>query len=99
MGESSKRLVQHAKRVRDGKTPELLFAEGVRLCEEAVRALTLDAVLYSAKLLRQERGERLLQSLAGRAFPVVEVKDSVLDALTDAKTSQGVVVLAGRPRT
>jgi TrmH family RNA methyltransferase len=56
-------------------------------------------VLYSAKLLRQERGERLLASLAGRACPVVEVKESVLDALADAKTSQGIVVLASRPRT
>lgn len=99
MSESQKRLVQRAKSVRDGKTPELIFIEGVRLCEEAVRTLTLESVLYSPKLLRQARGEQLLDECAQRGCTPVEVKESMLDAAADTKTSQGVILLAQRPRT
>jgi len=31
-------LVQHARAVRDGREPELIFVEGVRLAEEATSA-------------------------------------------------------------
>ncbi len=99
MSESQKSIVQRAKSVRDGKTPELIFVEGVRLGEEALRALTLDSVLYSPKLLRQPRGEQMLVECAGRGCTPVEVKESMLDAAADTKTSQGVIILAQRPRT
>jgi hypothetical protein len=41
-------LLRQARAVRDGKLDELIFVEGLRLCEEGVRSkLSIEAVLYS----------------------------------------------------
>ena len=48
-------LVKHARAVRDGKFHEQIFIEGLRLCEEAQQALSVDDikdVIYTERLLR-----------------------------------------------
>lgn len=91
--------VKLARAVRDGKQRELIFLEGVRLCEEAARAgLDVEQVFYTEKLTRDERGVRLLDAL-GRARRLTPVSQDVLDSISDTKTPQGVVALARRPPT
>ena len=93
-------LVQRARAVREGREKEFIFVEGVRLCEEAARAaLDIEAVLHAPALERDGRGARLLGELRGRAARVLAADASVLDFVSDTKTSQGVVALARRPRT
>jgi TrmH family RNA methyltransferase len=93
-------LVKRARAVRDGKIRGQIFIEGVRLCEEATRAgLEINAVLYNEKLLKDERGQRLLQSLKAAEAQVALVSESVLSSVSDTKTPQGVVILALRPPT
>ena len=42
--------------MRDGKVDELIFVEGLRLCEEALRSgLTIEAVIVSDELARKEK--------------------------------------------
>jgi len=93
-------LVQQARAVRDGHARELVFVEGVRLCEEALRAgVDVESVLYTAALEESASGSRLVEELrriCPRAFSVTE---SVLESVADTTTSQGVVVLARRPLT
>ncbi len=49
-------LLRQARAVRDGKIDELIFVEGLRLCEEAQRSkLTIEAVIVSEELVRKER--------------------------------------------
>ncbi|MBC7931367.1 MAG: RNA methyltransferase [Rubrivivax sp.] len=93
-------LIQQARAVRDGRERELVFVEGVRLCEEALRAgVDFEAVFYTIELESNERGALVVEALrraCPRALPVTE---SVLESVADTKTSQGVIALARRPRT
>jgi TrmH family RNA methyltransferase len=93
-------LVQHARAVREGREKELIFVEGVRLAEEAVGAsLKFETVFYAESLARDERGERLLKNLRRLCERVLPVGESVLESVSDVKSSQGVVALARRPLT
>lgn len=93
-------LVRQAREARDGKNKELIFVEGLRLCEEAARAgLELDAVLFTEGFAKDARSSRLLDALANAADKVATVGDAVIEHLSDTKTPQGVVALARRPRT
>jgi len=92
-------LVKHARAVRDGKASELIFVEGVRLCEEASRSIVIEDVLYTKELTKDARGATLLEALRLNARRVVAVTEEVLAAVSDTKTPQGIVALARRSRT
>jgi TrmH family RNA methyltransferase len=93
-------LVQLARAARDGREKGLVFVEGVRLCEEALRAgLDFEFVLHAAAAEENERGARLLEELR-RACPRVRaVSASVLESVSDTKTTQGVAAVARRQKT
>ena len=91
-------LAQHARGVRDGREREFVFVEGLRLCEEALRArLDFDSVLYMRSLEENTRGSRLLASLRETRARVVAVSDAVLESVSDTKTPQGLIAIARRP--
>ncbi|MCA1615946.1 MAG: RNA methyltransferase [Acidobacteria bacterium] len=94
------RLAQRAREARDGRVAGLLFAEGLRLCEEAARSpLAVEDVLFTAGLAADARGARLLAGLREKSAGLVEVSESVLASVSDTKTPQGVALLARRPAT
>ena len=91
-------LVQRARTVRDGKDEELIFIEGVRLCEEAARAgLIIENVFSVEHLKRDERGARLLELLAQSGGHIHFVNESLLESISDTKSPQGIIALARRP--
>jgi TrmH family RNA methyltransferase len=91
-------LVRLAREARDGRAEELLFIEGVRLCEEAsASALKIEAALYAEKLEADERGAPLLSELRRRAPRIEAVSADVMQSIADTKTPQGIVLLARRP--
>ena len=93
-------LAQRARAVRDGREKELVFVEGVRLVEEALRAtVEFEAVLYTRGLADDARGASLLQKLQEVCRNTQAVSEDVLESVSDTKTPQGVVALARRPRT
>jgi TrmH family RNA methyltransferase len=93
-------LAQRARAVRDGRARELIFVEGVRLCEEALRAsVVFEAVLYTRALAEDERGSALLRRLREVCRNTQAVSEDVLESVSDTKTPQGVVALARRPQT
>ena len=94
-------LAQRARQVRDGRDPARVFAEGLRLCEEAARSgLAVEDVLFTEKFASAGRGARLLADLrAGGRASVAEVSESVLASVSDTKTPQGVALVARRPAT
>ncbi len=91
-------LAKRARAVRDGKVRDLIFIEGVRLCEEAVRAgLTIQDVICTEELSDAD-GALSLGALKKRAGRVAIVSEQVLAYLSDTKTPQGILFLAARPQ-
>jgi TrmH family RNA methyltransferase len=93
-------LLKRARAVRDGRVPEQIFIEGLRLCEEAASAsLDIHDVLYTEELMQNERGRRLLEKLRAKAKHLVSVSEQALASVADTRTPQGIIALASRPET
>lgn len=91
-------LLRHARAVRDGKVTDLVFVEGLRLCEEALRSeLSIEAVIYSTELARKEKALETIEQLIMVARRSGTVSEKLLESISYTKTSQGIIVLAKRP--
>ena len=91
-------LLRQARAVRDGKDESLIFVEGLRLCEEALRSgLKIYAVVYSDEIAKKERAAALIAELRKTEARLGEVSESLLATVSYTKTPQGMIVLAGRP--
>lgn len=90
--------VRHARKVRDGKIPDEIFVEGVRLCEQAANAnLKITDILHTEQVETDRRAAGVLSEL-GRSFTdAAVVSENVFASLSDTKTPQGILVLAKRP--
>ena len=93
-------LLRQARAVRDGRIEELIFIEGLRLCEEAHRSnLEIEALIVSEELWRKERAAAAVDELAAVAKRVASVSEKLLESISYTKTPQGIVVLAQRPES
>ena len=93
-------LLRQARAVRDGKVRELIFVEGLRLCEEALRSsLPIEAVIYSNQIAQKPKAAPIIAELASAANRVGEVSEKLLESVSFTKTPQGVLLLAHRPLT
>jgi TrmH family RNA methyltransferase len=95
-------LARRARAVREGKVREQIFVEGLRLSEEALRALGaggIREVIHTERIARDERGARLLDALRRGGTRTALVNEAVFSSVSDTKTPQGVVLLAARPDT
>lgn len=91
-------LLRQARAVRDGKIEELIYVEGLRLCEEAQRSnLEIEAVIVSEELLRKERAVEAIGALSRVSKRTASVSEKLLESISYTKTPQGIVVLAKRP--
>ena len=91
-------LLRQARAVRDGKIDELIFVEGLRLCEETQRSnLVIDAVIVSEELMRKERAAQAIAELSRVSKRTASVSEKLLESISYTKTPQGIVVLAERP--
>jgi RNA methyltransferase, TrmH family len=92
---ANERLKQ-ARRVRDGREPELIFVEGERLIEECLQAeLRLEACFHAPEL--SARAEKIVAELGRRNCPLFPTADAVLATVSDTVNTQGLIVLAERP--
>ena len=62
-------LVQRRERCATGKDTELVFVEGLRLCEEAARAARRRGRLFTETFADDERAARLLDRSEPAAKP------------------------------
>src|SRR3954463_2698201 len=91
-------LLRQARALRDGKSDELIFVEGLRLCEEALRSnLKIEAAIYSDQFEKKPRAAQLIRDLENSTSKVVSVSDKLLESISYTKTPQGIVILAKRP--
>ncbi len=93
-------LVRQARAVRDGKERELIFIEGVRLCNEALHAgLIIEEALCTERLARDERHALLFEMMRDAGLRVRFISERVMDFISDTETPQGITLIARRPVT
>jgi TrmH family RNA methyltransferase len=93
-------LLRLARSVRDGKTQEFIFVEGLRLCEEALRSgLSIESVIVSDELAPKEKAAPLIEKLTAASKRTAFVSEKLLESVSYTKTPQGIVLLAERPET
>jgi len=93
-------LLRQARAVRDGKIHELIYVEGLRLAEEAVRSqLKIEAVIVSEQLAQKEKAAALISELGRASETLASVSERLLESISYTKTPQGIVLLASRPQT
>ena len=91
-------LLRRARAVRDGKIDDLIFVEGLRLCEEALSAgLKIEAVIYSEEIAVKERPAQFLKQVSAVTERQASINERLLATISYTKTPQGIVVLARRP--
>ena len=91
-------LLRQARLVRDGKDDELIYIEGLRLADEALRSgLKIEAVIVSDQLARKERVVPTIDALSKVSNRFASVTERLLETISYTKTPQGIVVLAHRP--
>ena len=91
-------LLRQVRAVRDGKIDELIYVEGLRLCEEALRSrLEIEAVVVSEELLRKERVAGVIEALSRASQRFASLSEKLLESVSYTKTPQGIIVLAQRP--
>jgi RNA methyltransferase, TrmH family len=93
-------LLRQARAVRDAKIRDLIFVEGLRLCEEALRSsLPIEAVIFSDEIAQKDKAASTIRELIRVAKRAGEVSEKLLESISYTKTPQGLVVLARRPNS
>jgi len=91
-------LLRQTRAVRDGKIDDLIYVEGLRLCEEALHSgLAIQAVIFSEELARKDKPGKVIADLEKVAERSASVSEKLLESISYTKTPQGIVVLATRP--
>jgi len=91
-------LLREARTVRDGKVEEMIFVEGLRLCEEAVNSkLPIRALIFSDELAQKTKPAESIEKFAASSERVAAVSEKLLASISYSKTPQGIVMLATRP--
>ncbi|HLA10466.1 MAG TPA: RNA methyltransferase [Pyrinomonadaceae bacterium] len=91
-------LLRLARSVRDGKSDEFIFVEGLRLCEEAVRSrLEITAVIFSNEIADKPRAAAFLEEVEALLSHIDQVNEKLLASISYTKTPQGIILLARRP--
>jgi RNA methyltransferase, TrmH family len=94
---SSNERIKHARRVREGREPELIFIEGLRLAEEAFNTgLTIEACFTVAS--EDARTLTLLSQLNDHDVPIYTTTAGILESLGDTVQTQGLILIAERPQ-
>jgi TrmH family RNA methyltransferase len=92
-------LIRDLHRQRGRERRGLTLAEGVRLVEEAVgMSGVIEAAVHSPGLLKNARGQALLDSLIQAGVNLEPVKDTELDHLADTQHPQGIIAVVRTPR-
>jgi RNA methyltransferase, TrmH family len=91
-------LLRHARAVRDGRVEDVIYVEGMRLCEEALTSgLRIHAVIFSDEIARKEKPAELIAKLSTACDRLISVSEKLLTYISYSKTPQGIVLLASRP--
>ncbi len=92
--------LKFARAVRAGQERAWIFVEGIRLTAEVLKtSLTIRQVVVTSHLLQNQRSVELIEKLLTANAEIAEVEEKIFDSLSDTKTSQGIIVIAEKPKT
>ncbi len=93
-------LVRRFRALKEGAEGDhFALIEGPKLLEEAALSkIELVEVAVTPRGEHGARGQRLIRELEARGICVRRMRDDVLESLSEAETSQGVLALARRPQ-
>jgi TrmH family RNA methyltransferase len=90
--------IKFVRRVRDGKEPDAIFIEGVRLAEEALRSgVQIAEAFVTPRFAADQRKSTLVDELRKRGIQITEVSAGVFGSIADTENSQAIVLIAERP--
>ncbi|HEV7746866.1 MAG TPA: RNA methyltransferase [Pyrinomonadaceae bacterium] len=91
-------LLRQVRAVRDGRVDDLIFVEGMRLCEEALTAgIKIHVVVFSDEIAQKEKPAELIAKLSTVCDRLINVNEKLLAYVSFSKTAQGILLLASRP--
>jgi TrmH family RNA methyltransferase len=91
-------LVKRFRRVRAGADHHLVFLEGVRLVEEALKAsVHFESIAFTSSLETNERGLVLMDALQKVPCRGAHVSQLIMETIADTESPQGVAALVSRP--
>ncbi|MGB7068945.1 MAG: RNA methyltransferase [Pyrinomonadaceae bacterium] len=90
--------LKFARNVRNSKELGLIFIEGVRIAEEALRSgLVLRSCFVSDEFRDSDPGRALLRKLDGERIETFAVSDRLFGSIADTENPQGIAFIADRP--
>ncbi len=88
--------LKHARRVRDGREPGLIFIEGERLTEECLQScLKLTGCFHTPD--PNPRAQKIIVEMERRGCPLYPTHITALETVSDTVTTQGLIAIAERP--
>jgi TrmH family RNA methyltransferase len=91
-------LIKRFRRVKAGDEHHLVFIEGSRLVEDALKAgVHFESVAYSLALEATERGAQLQDELLHVPCRGALVPQQILNYIADTETPQGICAIVSRP--
>ena len=91
-------LIKRFRRVSIGAEHHLVFIEGIRLVEDALKAgVHFESVAYSLALEASERGAQLQDDLLHVPCRGAMVPQQILDYIADTESPQGIVAIVSHP--
>lgn len=90
--------IKFARKVRDGKEKDAIFIEGVRLSEELLRS---DLKIFECFVSESfsPNNQEILQKISNKSDNLSEIPDKIFSSLSDTKTSQGIILIAEKPKS
>jgi len=87
-----------ARQVRDGRDRSMIFIEGLRLADEALRSeLAVRECFVTEKFGESSQGSEIVEALEDRGVPVTRCSEAAFRSIADTTNPQGIVLLADRP--
>ncbi len=91
-------LVKRFRRVRAGGESHLIFIEGVRLVEDALKTgVHFETIAFTSEMETTPRGMSLRDALQTVHCRGAHVTRQIMEALTETQNPQGIAALVGRP--
>ncbi|MEP7075297.1 MAG: RNA methyltransferase [Acidobacteriota bacterium] len=85
-----------ARRVRDGREPELMFVEGTRLCAEVLRSPVTIVDCFISDALFYKEGQ-IVQAIENARAAINRLRDDLFKTIADTDSPQGIVLVCKRP--
>lgn len=90
--------LKYARAVREGREPDAIFIEGVRLVREAFRSpIMIEHLLISADPAYSEKRFEFAELVENTRLKITKVAPNLFPSIADTENSQGVIALGRRP--